>query len=438
MNPHDLSRLEAIVFNTPLCVTADRAELIASNLAERFGIEPMKPPTALSFEGSKGNDKPYSVVDSVATIAIHGELVNRGSWLSSVSGMVSYDGLAKALRAADEDYGVKSILLDIDSPGGEAAGMVETAVVIRSIEKPVVAFVNGVAASAAYGLAAAADEIVMTPSARVGSIGVVYLHLDRSAAIAKSGVKPTLIHAGKFKVDGNSLEPLEPESRARIQSAIDDVYGLFIESVGFHRPDLGAGGARKTEAAIFMGKKAVAAGLADRIGTLNDAISLVNARAPANAGPIFRSMDMTKEEHDAAVAAAVSQAVAAAKAEAGALSAKATDAAEAAAKTAAKESADRIAAIVNSPEAIGREPQAKVFAFETALPAEQAIKLLAAAAKPAAASTTRTGDLKAPAVGADGDEASADAAAAGAVPWASVVDRLNKEAKALNPAFRTP
>ena len=81
-------------------------------------------------------------------------------------------------------------------------------------------------------------------------------------------MKPTLIHAGAHKVDGNSMQPLAPESRKRIQGMIDDVYGLFTSSVGKHRPGLGAAGARRTEAGLFMGQRAIAAGLADRVATL--------------------------------------------------------------------------------------------------------------------------------------------------------------------------
>jgi ClpP class serine protease len=161
----------------------------------------------------------------------------------------------------------------------------ETADLVRAVatRKPVKAFVNGTAASAAYAIAAGAREIIVAPSAVVGSIGVVCLHLDRSAAYAKKGVKPTLIHAGAYKVDGNSLQPLEDGPRARIQQSIDDFYSLFVTTVGKLRPGLGAAGARRTEAGLFMGEKAIAAGLADRVGTMDDAVA--SFRRPEAAAP---------------------------------------------------------------------------------------------------------------------------------------------------------
>jgi len=72
-----------------------------------------------------------------------------------------------------------------------------------------------------------------------------WLHLDRSKMLAAAGLKPTLLHAGAAKVDGNSLEALTPEARARIQDLIDNAYGLLVSSIGEHRPSLGAAGARR-------------------------------------------------------------------------------------------------------------------------------------------------------------------------------------------------
>lgn len=273
--PHRLDRIAARIFDTPLLVTPAVAELIAANLAERFGGDMTSLGPVASLDDDGDDDRPpYALVDGIATIPVRGELINRGSWMSSMSGLTSYESLSKALRTASADTRVRGILLDFDTPGGEAAGAMETADLIREIsrDKKVVAYVNSLAASAGYALAAAASEIVATPSATLGSIGVVYLHLDRSKQYAQSGVKPTLIHSGAFKVDGNSMSTLEPEARARIQARIDDVYDLFTASVGKHRPALGVAGARATEAGVYLGEKATAAGLADKVGTIDVAV----------------------------------------------------------------------------------------------------------------------------------------------------------------------
>ena len=183
---NELPRIAARLFNAPLLITPNCAVLIASNLADRFGVEPIRSarPGGLSASIDDDDEEPYVVNNGIATISVRGELVNRGSWLSAQSGLTSYEALQSALRAAAADVSVRGILLDIDSPGGEAAGAMETADVVREVSKtkPVKAFVNSLAASAAYAIAAGASEIIVTPSATVGSIGVVWLHLDRSAA----------------------------------------------------------------------------------------------------------------------------------------------------------------------------------------------------------------------------------------------------------------
>ena len=171
-------------------------------------------PEANRFTGSSrradGTTSMMRTADGVAIIPVLDTLVNRGAWLDSRSGLTSYEGIAAQLRAAGSDPEVRSVLLDISSPGGEAAGMAGLADLIRSVRqtKPVTAFVNDMAASAAYGIASAANEIVISPTSILGSIGVVMLHADRSGELAAQGVKPTLIFAGSHKVDGNPFEPL--------------------------------------------------------------------------------------------------------------------------------------------------------------------------------------------------------------------------------------
>jgi hypothetical protein len=146
-------------------------------------------PTASSVLAPRRRSAMSRMADGVAIIPVLDTLVNRGAWLDSRSGLTSYEGIAAQLRAAGSDPEVRSVLLDISSPGGEAAGMAGLADLIRSVRqtKPVTAFVNDMAASAAYGIASAANEIVISPTSTVGSIGVVMLHADRSGELAAQG-----------------------------------------------------------------------------------------------------------------------------------------------------------------------------------------------------------------------------------------------------------
>lgn len=281
----ELPRVARRILNTPLLITPSAASAVVSGLASRLGVSPLRAAAPIARRRLRDDDL-YAVADGIATIAVLGETVNRGSWVGAQSDVTSYAFLQRALRQAGSDPGVVGILLDIDSPGGEAAGAVETADVVRSVsaKKPVVAFVDGVAASAAYAIAAGAPEIIVAPSATIGSIGVVYLHVDRSRAMETAGLKPTLIHAGAHKIDGNSLHPLDGPARGRIQRHIDDVYRLFVSTIGRHRPTLGESGARATDAAIYLGQRAVAAGLVDRTGTL--VIARESVLRGAKSGPV--------------------------------------------------------------------------------------------------------------------------------------------------------
>ena len=180
------------------------------------------------------------------------------------------------------DPDVDAIVMDIDSPGGMVDQIPETADQIRAARaiKPVVAVANTQTASAAYWLASQADEIVVTPSGSIGSIGVYELHRDLSAAHEQAGIKPTLISAGRYKVEGNPYEPLGDEGRAAIQSDVDDYYRMFTAAVargrGVSADDVrnGYGEGRSLHA-----RQAVTAGIADRVGTLGDTVRRIASPA---------------------------------------------------------------------------------------------------------------------------------------------------------------
>ncbi|WP_395663809.1 S49 family peptidase [Aestuariivirga sp.] len=172
-----LLRLSDRLLNTPLLIHPAKAQIILGALSGRIGLEAslfsaedgMDAPDANHFTGSArrtdGTTSMMRTADGIVIIPVLDTLVNRGAWLDSRSGLTSYEGIAAQLRAAGQDPEVRSVLLDISSPGGEAAGMAGLADLIRSVRqtKPVTAFVNDMAASAAYGIASAANEIVISP-----------------------------------------------------------------------------------------------------------------------------------------------------------------------------------------------------------------------------------------------------------------------------------
>jgi ClpP class serine protease len=158
--------------------------------------------------------------------------------------------------------------LEIDSFGGEVAGVFDLADRIRAIRatKPVWAFVAEHAFSAGYALASQATRILLPRTGAVGSIGVVVMHADLSGQLGQDGMQVTLIHAGSHKVDGNPYEPLPADVRNDIQREIDVLRFLFAETVAAGRSGrLSQEAALATEAATYRGADAVASGLADEV-----------------------------------------------------------------------------------------------------------------------------------------------------------------------------
>ena len=219
---------------------------------------------------------PQVRIGATALISIRGPVMNRATFFSQLFGFPSAEGIALQLRQALADSKTKTILLDIDSPGGAVAGNAELAEEIRAArkEKTIIAQVNPLAASAAYWLAAQASEVVVTPTSEVGSIGVFVMHVDESGALKKEGLAVSLIAAGKFKTEGNPYEPLGGAAKEALQKRVDSAYDMFVDAVAAGR-GVGAqkvldnfGGGRLVNAG-----DALEAGMADRIGTLDETIA---------------------------------------------------------------------------------------------------------------------------------------------------------------------
>lgn len=396
--PGQLLRLSDRLLNTPLLIHPAKAQIILGALSGRIAIdgslfaveEGLDGPEANRFTGSArrgdGSASMMRTADGVAIIPVLDTLVNRGAWLDSRSGLTSYEGIAAQLRAAGSDPEVRSVLLDISSPGGEAAGMAGLADLIRSVRqsKPVTAFVNDMAASAAYGIASAANEIVISPTSILGSIGVVMLHADRSGELAAQGVKPTLIFAGSHKVDGNPFEPLSDAVRADLQASVDAHYRQFLDTVASGRGrKLTADMARATEARTFIGAEAISLGLADRIASFDEVLaSLSQTTRPSGRNARKGGISMSTEEMAAAAEAAPAAPVA--PVQPARLEAPAPQPAvrlEEAVAAARLDERARIRAIVNCEAAEGRGAQALMLATETALSVAEAEKILTASPK---------------------------------------------------------
>jgi signal peptide peptidase SppA len=278
--PHIAGR----VFDAPLLIARAKLDTILGVLVPRLRGE------SLPF-GAKPVTRDYEVENGIAIIPVVGTLVRRTIGLEAQSGLMSYGLIAERLDAALQDNAVKAILLDIDSPGGEAGGVFDLADKIFAARKvkPIWAVANDEAFSAAYAIAAAADRIYLSRTGGVGSIGVIAVHLDQSVAEADAGLKYTAIYAGEHKNDLSPHEPLSDPARAQLQTEVDRVYALFTETVARMRGlDLAA--IKETEAALYFGEQSVAAGLADRIGTMGDALSDLTKKVARPSSPLTRNL----------------------------------------------------------------------------------------------------------------------------------------------------
>lgn len=249
--------------------------LSADEIAGRIGAESFaaRPPRAV-------------VKGAVAVLGLRGVIAHRVEALNDVSAPAgtSTQLFTRRFREALADDAIGKILIDVDSPGGSVDGVPELAdEILRSRgRKPVTAIVNTLGASAAYWIASAADEIVITPSGQVGSIGVWSAHEDLSVFYENKGIKTTLISAGEHKVEGNPFEPLGDDARAHLQSRVDAFFEMFVDAVangrGVKAADVrgGFGRGRMVGAA-----EAKAAGMVDRIATFDEVLAGLLEGAPA-------------------------------------------------------------------------------------------------------------------------------------------------------------
>ena len=221
-------------------------------------------------------------------VSVIGTLVSRSGYLDAASGLLSYGDIGDAIASAMDDPSVRGVILDVDSPGGEVGGLFDLIDQIRAIkagtDKPLWAVANESALSAAYAIASTADRLYVTQTGEVGSIGVVAVHVDESAADAKAGLAWTFVFAGESKVDGNAHEPLSARARATIQADVDHLYAQLCGLVAANR-GLTNEAVRGTNAAVYRGELAIRAGLADRLGTLDLAIAEMAAELDRAAPP---------------------------------------------------------------------------------------------------------------------------------------------------------
>lgn len=227
---------------------------------------------------------------AVAVLPIYGVLAHRMNMLTAISGGMSTELLGKAFDQAIADPAVRAIVFDVDSPGGSVFGVQELAEKIYRARgaKPIVAVANATAASAAYWLASQADELLVTPSGQVGSVGAMAVHIDRSKQAEKLGLQHTIIKFGRHKDEQSDLRPLSADALADMQRRVDQYGEAFVRGVARARGVTPAVVREQYgEGRMFSARDAKRLGMVDGITTLEDALARLagGATSAIAAGP---------------------------------------------------------------------------------------------------------------------------------------------------------
>lgn len=282
---HELTRIKGKLLNTPFLVEARTFEGIVDYLDQR-SVGDM----AL-LEKEDREEREFSGLgtrlfkeQSLGLINIDGPLTNKTTGWEALCGGTSYQSIKEDFHSL-LDHGVKTISFIVDSGGGEAYGMFDTGNYLRKLADEngvkIITYVDGLSASAAYGITAISDEVVVNSFSELGSIGVLVRLMNDSKRLEKEGVERTFITAGNEKIPFNEDGGWRKEFTEDLQSKVDTLYKEFTEYVAVHR-NISVESVRETQAKTFFAEEAISLGLADRVMTLEEFYSYLSSKAQDN------------------------------------------------------------------------------------------------------------------------------------------------------------
>lgn len=269
----------------PWNIERSMLQVIAGVLANRIaGIETDQATIEAAVVNRKNLPQPRA--GSAAIIPVYGALAPRMNMLTEMSGGMSYDKIAANIDGAMADKTVKTIVMDVDSPGGSVPGNTElVAKILRArTKKPFIGQAQFLGASAAYSILAACTEVIAAPSARVGSVGTYAIHQDLTESLKQKGIKEEFISAGEGKVDG--FQQLTDTARARAQAMVNASYSQLVTDVvrGRGTRDGVTVTADKVrnewQAHLYGASEAKAIGMIDGIATLEETLARVLSASP--------------------------------------------------------------------------------------------------------------------------------------------------------------
>lgn len=222
------------VYCRPWLITAQGWDSIHRLVSERI----LRPQAERPKEDFFGDPLPQMRIDgNTAIIPVDGVIGRKFGMMEKQCGAVDVLDIGEDLKNAVSNSMVKTIILDVNSPGGTVGGVPELASQVAAANniKPVFAFAGDMMCSAAYWISAGAERIYATPSSDVGSIGVFVPWIDRSKQFEEMGLSVDIIRAGKFKGMGYPGTSLTDEQRQLIQDDVDETYGNFAGFVTQYR-----------------------------------------------------------------------------------------------------------------------------------------------------------------------------------------------------------
>lgn len=280
--------LVAFALDQAWAITPSMLSLLAGILARRIAGDDDPSPEDLQHMALVQQDRlahPTAPAGSgIAVLPVHGTIMPRANLFSESSGGTTFERLGNDLTDAAADPNVGTIVLDVDSPGGSVAGAPEFAQAVRDAtqQKRVITVAHPGMNSAAFWVGTQAHEVIASPSALVGGLGVYMIHNDLSKALEHRGINRTYISAGRLKVDGNETAPLSDASRARQQQLVDHAYHQFAGDVALgRRVPVASVIDGFGEGASVSSAEALRLGMIDGIGTLGQTLARLTAPPPS-------------------------------------------------------------------------------------------------------------------------------------------------------------
>ncbi len=219
--------------------------------------------------------------DGIAVIQIMGPILHRpGFFAMLLGGAVSSEVIIADLERAVESPSVKAVLLHEDTPGGDVDGAKDTYDMVRMVNevKPVFAFTDGMMASSGLWIGSGAEKIFATPTSKIGSVGILGMHVDFSELDKQIGRKRTIVFNGRHKGLASDTKPLSKEGHEYMQELVDQTYAIFVNDVAKAR-SMTTEAVFEHESKIFLAAAAKDAGLIDNVGSFNDAYTALKRRA---------------------------------------------------------------------------------------------------------------------------------------------------------------